>query len=208
MKLNSHPVTFARLADLVEGRLTADERGEVQAHVGACARCSAQVAQLEAVTGLMRTDASVDAPRDVLAAAVSLFASRREADAAGRSPSVVRRLLATLTFDSARVAPAFGVRSGHGADAARQLIFSAGASDIDLRLARVAEGWAVSGQVLGECAGGSVEIEGAGETAARFEVALSELCEFSLPPVSDGSYKLLLRLPGAEVQIPELDLRA
>jgi len=206
MKLNSHPVTFARLADLVEGRLTAAERGEVQAHVGACARCSARLARLEEVTGLMRADASVDAPRDVLASAVSLFAARR--GAAVRSPSVVGRLLATLTFDSARVAPAFGVRSGSAAAGARQLIYSAGESDIDLRLARAAEGWTVSGQVLGECAGGSVEIEGAGDDPARAEAPLNELCEFSLPPIPEGSYNLLLRLPGAEVQIPQLDLRA
>jgi len=205
MKLNSHPVTFARLVDLVERRLTADERAAVQAHVGACARCSSQVAQLEVVTGLMRTDESVDAPRDVLASAVSLFASRRRTTE--RAPSIVGRLLATLTFDSARAAPAFGVRSGRAATAARQLIFSAGESDIDLRLARVGEGWAVSGQVLGECAGGSVEIEGAGADPARAEAALNELCEFSLPPVPEGSYNLLLRLPGVEVQIPELDLR-
>ena len=207
MKLNSHPVTFERLVELVERRLTAAERVEVQAHVGACARCSAQVAQLEVVTGLMRTDASVDAPRDVLASVLSLFATRRGAEAE-RAPSIIGRLLATLTFDSARVAPAFGVRSGQSADAARQLIFSAGDRDIDLRLARVGEGWAVSGQVLGECAGGSVEIEGVGADAARLEAALNESCEFSLPPVPEGGYNLLLRLPGAEVQIPELDLRA
>ena len=205
MKLNSHPVTFERLVELVERRLTAAERAEVQAHVGACARCSARVAQLEVVTGLMRTDASVDAPRDLLASALSLFAPRR-ADA-GRAPSLVARLLATLTFDSARVAPAFGVRSGQSAAAARQLIFSAGERDIDLRLARAGEGWTVSGQVLGECAGGSVEIGGVGADAARLEAALNESCEFSLPPIPEGSYTLLLHLPGAEVEIPELDLR-
>jgi hypothetical protein len=51
-----------------------------------------------------------------------------------------------------------------------------------------------------------VEIEG--DDGARARAALNELCEFTLPPVPEGSYKLLLRLPGAEVQIPELDLRA
>jgi hypothetical protein len=62
--------------------------------------------------------------------------------------------------------------------------------------------------VLGECVGGSVEIEGVGGDAARAEAALNELCEFSLPPVPEGSYNLLLRLPGADVQLPELDLKS
>ena len=53
-----------------------------------------------------------------------------------------------------------------------------------------------------------MEIEGVGADAARFEAASNELCEFSLPPIPEGSYNLLLRLPVAEVQIPELDLRS
>jgi hypothetical protein len=202
MRLNSHPVAFARLVDLVEGRLTAAEQDETRGHVAACARCSGQVTQLERVTKLMRTDATVDAPRDVLASAVSLFR------AAGRAPSLVGRVIATLSFDSARARPAFGVRSGASPAGTRQLLFSAGANDIDLRLARGEQGWTVSGQVLGAGAGaGRVELEGVGEGSSKAEAQMSESSEFSLPPVPEGQYRLLLHLPGEDVQVPELDLR-
>jgi hypothetical protein len=62
--------------------------------------------------------------------------------------------------------------------------------------------------VLGECVvPGRVELEGVGEGSARAEVQMNESCEFNLPPVPEGSYKLLLRLPDGDVSVPELDLR-
>lgn len=203
MKFSSHTVPFESLADLVENRLAPARRAEVEAHVDACARCAEQVARLTRLTVLMRTDESADAPRDVLASAVGLFRAR----GAGRPGvrSLVERLVATLTFDSSRVAPAFGVRSSGPASDSRQLIFNAGPHDIDLRLARRASGWSISGQVLGECAGGSVRAEGdAGEAAAE----LNDLCEFALPELPEGSYSLLLTLPGVEVEVQGIELRA
>ncbi len=197
MNLISHPVSFARLVDLAEGRLTADERTAVESHTNSCERCAVQLASLKKSISLMRADDSMDAPRDALAYAINLFGARRTASA----PSLVERILAALTFDSALTAPAFGVRSSNTADS-RQLMYAAGATDIDLRIVRSEVGWTISGQVLGECAGGRVEIAG-GDS-----VELNELCEFALPPLSAGSYKLLLRLQGAEVEIPEIHLGA
>jgi anti-sigma factor RsiW len=203
MTFSSHTVPFERLVDLVEGRLAASERRTVEAHVAACARCAERVARLERVTGLMRTDASVDAPRRLVADAVALFRARGAGPA--RAPSLVERIVATLTFDSSRLAPAFGVRSSAPTPDSRQLIFSAGPRDIDLRLARVGDAWAISGQVLGECAGGRVRVEGASREAS---VELNDLCEFALPSLPAGSYRLVLQLPEAEVELPEIDLRA
>ena len=202
MNLTGHTVPFARLADLVEGRLSADERQVTEAHVAACPRCAKDVAQIQKAVGLMRTDASTDAPRDVLAHAVSLFRTRRAPE---DSPSLVERIVAALTFDSARTAPAFGVRSATNADS-RQLMFTSGENDIDLRLARTEKGWKIAGQVLGNCAVGWVEIEGAGDEPRKMEAILNELCEFTLSPIPPGNYTLSLHLPGAEVQIPEIDL--
>jgi hypothetical protein len=152
------------------------------------------------VLGLMRTDTAVDAPRDLLAYAVNIFSRREDV----REPSLLRRIVAALTFDSsANLAPAFGVRSGQSVS--RQLLYSAEDNDIDLRLTPADENWIVAGQVLGQdCVGGRVEIEGESERAA---VALNELCEFTLPPLPAGSYTLRLQLANVEVQIPQLELR-
>lgn len=204
MNLTRQHIPFARIADLAEGRLTSEDERAARAHLAECAGCAEQSAQLARLTGLMRADTGEDAPRDVLLNAVELFRARRPTSEA--APGRLRRLVASLTFDSSRLTPAFGVRSGQTAPA-RQLLFSAGDFDIDLRLAAGGEGWTVSGQVLGPCAGGEVEVSAAqGEPSAR--AGLNDLCEFTLPPVPEGVYTLRLRADAVEVEIPELSLRA
>lgn len=206
MKLMPQHIPFKQLADMVEGRLQNDARAATDAHLAQCARCSRQAAQLEHVTTLMRTDTTEDVPQHVFASTVAMFRTRFIPEAATeKGRGLVRRILATLSFDSLSLAPAYGVRSGQAASA-RQLLFSAGEVDVDLRLAPGSEGWTVSGQVLGPCTGGRVEMADHEQTAAQS--ALNELCEFTLPPVPEGDYTLRLRIDDTEVEIPELHLRA
>ena len=200
MKLAPRHIPFEQLVDLAEGRLAPENSHEARAHLGTCAACSGQLAEVEHLTTLMRADTSEDAPRDVLAGAVGLFHTRPA------RAGLLRRVVAALSFDSGAQGLAFGVRSGQ-TGAPRQLIFNAGDVDVDLRLAPGAEGWAVSGQVLGECAGGWAELGGGEERASAARAELNELCEFALPAVPAGSYTLRLRLDDLLVEIPDLDLR-
>lgn len=204
MRTTPRHISFARLADLAEDRLSSEETAEARRHLADCMNCSAQAAQLGHLTALMRADTSGDAPAELVASVVRMFRARRARD---EQPGLLRRLVAVLTFDSSGLQPAFGVRSGQAAPA-RQMLFSAGDFDVDLRLAPGGEGWTVSGQVLGPCQGGEVElVDAEGATAAR--ATLNNLCEFTLlPPTPDGAYALRLRLDGAEVEIPELSLKA
>jgi anti-sigma factor RsiW len=204
MRLTPRHIPFARLADLAEGRLSPEAAAADRAHLADCTSCSAQAAQLGRLAALMRADTSEDAPAQLVASVVQMFRARR---ARAEEPGLLRRLVAALTFDSSGLRPAFGVRSGQAAPA-RQMLFSAGDFDVDLRLAPGGEGWTVSGQVLGPCTGGEVELlDPEGATAAR--ATLNELCEFTLlPPTPDGTYALRLRLEGVEVEIPELSLKA
>lgn len=201
MKLTSNHISFERLADMTEDRLAPEDARDVRAHLAACPTCAGQLAEVERVISLMRADTSVDAPRDVFMNAVRLFDARPAR--ASLAAAFLHRVVASLSFDSGAQGLAFGVRSGQPA-AARQLIFSAGDVDVDLRLAPSAGGWAVSGQVLSECAGGWAELVAEGD-AARAD--LSELCEFALPVVPAGSYTLRLGLGDLLVEIPDLDLR-
>lgn len=150
--------------------------------------------------GLMRTDNSTDAPRDVLTYAMNIFRGRAQST----EPSLLRRIVAALSFDSSmNMAPAFGMRSGQAAS--RQLLYSAEQSDIDLRISSQDDQWIVAGQLLGEdCVGGRVEMEGENGSAVT---GLNDLCEFTLPPVLPGSYTLRLRFGDVEVEIPQLELR-
>lgn len=186
---------------MAEGRLAADERNLSSAHLSTCSRCAAKLTRLESVLGLMRKDETEDAPPQTISRAINLFRSR----AVSHKPSLVQRIVAALSFDSLQMTPAYGVRSGQAA-AARQLLYSAGDYDLDLRITETKEGWVVSGQVLGEeRAGGQIELEG-GERVVRTD--LNDQHEFRLPAVPTGSYQLRLRFTDLEVEVPQLELRA
>jgi hypothetical protein len=202
MKLAPRHIPFERLVELAEGRVAPEESRDARAHLSACAACAGQLAQVERIAGLMRADNSVDAPRDVLVGAISLYAARPTRE------GFLRRVVAALSFDSqASRQPAFGLRSAEQSSS-RQLLFSAGDVDVDLRLAPGEEGWMVSGQVLGECAGGWAELGVAEDEGRAARAELNELCEFALPVVPAGSYTLRLRLDDLLVEIPDLNLRA
>lgn len=201
MKLAPRHIPFERLVDLAEGRVAPEGSRDASAHLKTCASCAGQLAEVGRLTQMMRTDDSVDAPRDLLAGALNLFRARPTRE------GFLRRVVAALSFDSGALRPAFGVRSGQSTSS-RQLLFSAGDVDVDLRLAPGEEGWAVSGQVLGECAGGWAELGGAEDEGRAARAELNELCEFALPAVPAGSYTLRLRLDDLLVEIPDLNLRA
>ena len=168
------------------------------AHVATCSRCASELERLSQLIGYLRTDTGEDAPRDVMAYAINIFRRREQ------QPSLLRRVIAALSFDSLTPAPAFGVRSGQAAS--RQLLFAAEDNDLDLRVSPQGDAWVIAGQVLGPaCAGGQVELKS--ETASA-TAELNDLCEFTLDPVPPGSYTLLMRLGNVEVEVPQLELKA
>src|SRR5262245_25725908 len=195
---NTSHLSFERLADLVEDRLDPKSRDLTVAHVAECLRCKNEMEQLVKVVALMKSDRESDAPRDLLAYANAVFKSRVPKS----SSSVLRRLVAALTFDSLTSEPEFAVRSG--SSSARQLLFSAEESDVDLRIATLENGCVISGQILGpSCAGGEVELHG---TSAATSAKLNQLCEFTLPVVPPGTYALRLILSDIEIEVPELEV--
>ena len=198
MKLTSPHISFAALVDVIEGRISTEQSATAQIHLAACERCEGELSRLEHVLGLMRTDTAADAPRDVIARAVELFVSQSAATA----PRGFRKIIAALDFDSLGLQPAYGVRSGQSES--RQLLFSADTTDVDLRVAQRGDAWVVSGQVLGDCAGGgAVKLFGENGEA---HVELDDLCEFTLPPVPRGNYLLSLRFADIEIEVPQLEL--
>ncbi|HEY0378858.1 MAG TPA: hypothetical protein VGC87_18230 [Pyrinomonadaceae bacterium] len=205
MKPISKHLPFEELADLAEGRLAPEARAASLEHVNACSRCTSKLGRLEQVISLMRTDDGEDASPALVSQAINLFRARAARDASA-SPSLARRILAALSFDSLQMSPAYGVRSGQAA--ARQLLYSAGENDLDLRVTQSGEEWVVAGQLLGaDCEGreGSVELQGADRTS---RAELNGQCEFRLPAVTSGSYTLRVRLGDELIEIPELELKA
>lgn len=202
MSSGSRHIPFEQLADFADGRLGAGDRARVEAHLAGCARCAAEAGALGKLIGLMRATAVADAPAHLVARAVRLFAPR----AVGPAPGLRQRILATLRFDSgpsSQLSPAFGVRSA--ATAPRQLLFSAGEHEVDLRLAPAGDRWTIAGQVLGPGGTGQVVLQGpaTGETTA-----FNEDGEFALAPVPAGTYTLRLLLGDVEVECPPMKVGA
>lgn len=194
MNTSAH-TSLEALADVVEGRLTSAALEPVLAHVATCPACDDTLQRLRKLILMMRSDTVADAPRDVLMSAINIFPPS--------PPAPLRRIVATLIFDSRRAGPAFGVRSLHSSS--RQLLFAAQQTDLDLRVTIRNEECIVAGQVLRPgCVGGLVEISGATGSA---EASLNEQCEFTLPPIPVGKYLLKLKMLDVEIEIPELELK-
>jgi hypothetical protein len=154
---------------------------------------------------LQRSGRLEDAPEHVIQRALSAWQPRRQAVAA---PSLLQRVLAVLTFDSGAASPlAYGMRSAGAA--ARQMLFTAGGHDVDLRIGPAGEAaadqWLFSGQVLGPDGLGLVSLADA-QGRLVGESALDEFGGFRLPAVAAGRYTVTLRLGGAEVELPAIDV--
>jgi hypothetical protein len=146
-----------------------------------------------------------DAPEHVIQRAFTVWQPRRQTAA---SASLLNRVVGMLTFDSGTASPlAFGARSSGGPT--RQVLFSADAHDIDVRISPAAEvtsaHWVISGQVLGPETQGRVSVVDL-QGQAVGESALTELGEFALGAVMAGQYVLTLHLGNTDIVLPALDV--
>ena len=196
MSLNFSHIPYAQLVDWVEGRLPAAQQATLATHLETCARCRDEAARIERVVAIMRADASQDAPPAVIARAVHLFRTK----AVDPAPSLVQRLVAALRFESTPLTPAFGLRSAGSSE--RQMIYTVGDYDIDLRIAPSAAGWLLSGQVLGPGAETGAALLSGGDAMLR--TGVGEDAAFAFPPASAGEYSLTLTLGEIELVVEAL----
>ena len=196
MSIFSPHISFTELTELAEERSKTSP--EALAHLASCSECSGQLQSLRQTLGLMRSDTAEDAPAELVQYARKLFREK----VVPRGPSLLKIVIAALTFDSLTTAPAFGLRSQ--SSTGRQLIYSAETADIDLRVSTENDGWQIAGQVLGvDCTSGDVDLEGDDFAASA---KLNELCEFSFGAVPAGAYKVSIRLPDVLIETPRLEL--
>jgi hypothetical protein len=200
-------ISFERLADWVEGRLSAEEARAVEEQVAVADE--ATCAEVEWLRAFARVNEEVvlDAPpqavRDELIRRFDAYTEAR------RTPSLLQRLVATLSFDSG-LQPAFGVRSAAGQGKQRQLVYTTDAADIALNVRpRHRNGHVdVDGQVFpaddADPASFSVQL-----LSGADEVGLSttdELGEFAFESVPSGAYQILVSGERVEILISSVEL--
>jgi hypothetical protein len=146
-----------------------------------------------------------DAPPALLRAAIGLWPPATMG-LKGAAQALIQRLAGVLAFDSwATPALASGMRSLRSPT--RQLLYSAGGRDIDLRIAAADTAFSLAGQILGPDETGRVELsrlDGDGATARTTQ--LDDLGEFRIDGLAQGVYSLTLHLAGEEVLLPPFDL--
>jgi hypothetical protein len=204
----SENVEFARLLDWVEGRLAEHEARTVEERVAtADSATGADVAWLRAFARISEDTVIAAPPSEVRDALIDRF----EAYAEGKQqPGLLKRLVATLTFDS-DLRPAVGLRAGAISESQRQLVYSTDAADVAIIVRpRPRDGLLdVHGQILpvdGTDSGvfGVQLLAGSSEVATT---ATNDLGEFTFEAVPPGVYEVLAASDRVEIQLPQVELR-
>jgi hypothetical protein len=181
-----------------------DAAGVVSHVASGCAACRADLDAIEALRRLSSAADSAPAPPPwVLNRAARIPTNRLAASRIYR--------VASLVFDTLRDPTPAGARSA--ARGSRQMLFSEGDVDLDVRVTPAGEGRArVAGQVL------PAEERGAG-AFATFDVTLvhpdrgavtvrsNDLGEFAFDAVAEGDYSLLVEVDGETLLVESLPAR-
>jgi hypothetical protein len=176
MKFFNTHISIERLADKADGKEELSK--DLEQHLKSCSHCSAEFARLHQVVGLMRGDNAMDAPPAALQFAQNIFRARRQF---ASQMTQGQKILGSLKIDLSAFTPAFGERSAAASDE-RQMLFAVGDYDIDLRIKRVENGFAVRGQILGELTEKClVRLE---SSNFAHDVSIDNLGNFSFSPLS------------------------
>lgn len=202
-------VDFSRLVDWVEGRLPEDEARAVEEQVArADSQTLADVAWLRKFVRAVDNAILESPPREVRGTLIARF----EEHAQGRrTPGLLKRVLARLTFDS-DLRPAIGLRTASAQQSRRQLVYSASAFDVALNLrSRVPDkNLDLDGQVFPregqELEPFSVQLLQGGKERAL--TASGEMGDFALRSIPPGVYDMVLSTDQVEVSIVSVDLDA
>ena len=145
-----------------------------------------------------------DAPAALQRSAIALWPAHGAPTLAGLAQAALRQLAAVLSFNSwAAPALAPGMRSLRSPT--RHLLFSSLGRDIDLRITAAAEGFSLTGQILGPDETGQIELAPLPDNSpARHVGTLDALGEFRIDGVARGLYRLSLRLGDDQVTLPPI----
>jgi hypothetical protein len=159
---------------------------------------SSDVNRASRIIDLMRTDDSVDAPKDSIKFAKALFRTR----VATPQPSLMERIVAAIRLDLSPGKTALAERSA-GTSKARQMLFEAGDNGVDIRISGKSNRFDVRGQILGAgFESGTVTLSG---PDIKEERTVDEFGDFQFERLPAGSYEIIIR-GSVEIVLPLIEI--
>ena len=202
-------IAFSRLVDWVEGRLSEELARVVEEQVAvADASTLADVAWLRKFVRAAEESVLESPPPEVRGALIARFKAHAEGR---RTPGLLKRVVATLTFDGG-LRPAVGVRSAGAPGARRQLVYSADDLDVALNFLPRArdKNFDLDGQVLPR---DDVELGSFGvqllQSATELGItATDDLGAFAFESIPSGVYEIILSTDRVEVSVAPVEVTA
>jgi hypothetical protein len=201
-------ISFERLVDWVEGRLSEEDTRAVEEQVAVAGE--ATLDQVEWLRAFVRVSEDVDIdspPRKVRGELIRRFAAYT---GDRQTPSLLQRLVATLSFDSG-LQPAFGVRSAGAQEAAqRQLVYTTDAAEIALNIRPHPRSvhLDLDGQVFPteDADPASFRVQLLSDTD-KADLTTDQFGEFGFESVAPGAYQILVSSERVEILISPIELR-
>jgi hypothetical protein len=200
-------IAFSQLVDWVEGRLPQKEAQAVEEQVAvADSSTLADVAWLRKFVRATEDSVLESPPPEVRSTLIARFRAHAEGR---RTPGLLKRVVATLTFDGG-LRPAVGVRSAGTQGARRQLVYSVDDLDVALNFLPRArdKNFDLDGQVLprDDVELGSFSVQLLQSETELGITATDDLGAFAFESIPSGVYEIILSTDRVEVSIAPVEL--
>lgn len=199
-------LSFARLADWVEGRLSDAETHAVAEQVaGADAEVQATAGWLRSFRAISQRTVLAAPPASVRAALVRRF---DEYSRGRRGPAIIRQLVAALTYDSRQQPAVAGLRAAGVAP--HQMLYATDLLDVALHIQQrpADQGFDISGQVFPKARilAGGFEAQLLRGPHAVAEANVDDLGEFVFSALQPGRYEIALANAECQVVLSQIEL--
>ena len=200
-------IAFSQLVEWVEGRLTEKEARAVEEQLAVADGATlAYVAWLRKFLKATEDSVLESPPPEVRSTLIARFRAHAEGR---RTPGLLKRVVATLTFDG-NLRPAVGARSAGTQAARRQLVYSADALDVALNVLPRArdKNFDLDGQVLprDDVELGSFSVQLLQSETELGITATDELGAFAFESIPSGVYEIIISTDRVEVSIAPVEL--
>jgi hypothetical protein len=200
-------IAFSQLVDWVEGRLPQKVAQAVEEQVAVADSATlADVAWLRKFVRATEDSVLESPPPEVRSTLIARFRAHAEGR---RTPGLLKRVVATLTFDGG-LRPAVGVRSAGTQGARRQLVYSVDDLDVALNFLPRArdKNFDLDGQVLprDDVELGSFSVQLLQSETELGITATDDLGAFAFESIPSGVYEIILSTDRVEVSIAPVEL--